>query len=302
MKRMILTAAFTAAIFAASAQRYGETFVLRLWDNSTAPHSNCLPEREDKPDREFLTTDTELYVFAPDSAKRTDMAVVICPGGGYYSVAMKKEGCDFARLLADNGITAAVLKYRMPNGHPEVPLEDAVQALRIMRGDFRGMDESVAQQMKGLICSRVGMAGFSAGGHLAAYTATAGAIRPDFSILFYPVITGETGRCHAGSFDNLLGRERSAQLSEAYWLERRVDGNTPPAIIFVSDDDRGVPPVSSTRYYDALKQQGKAASLHIYPAGGHGWGMLDSFEWHREWRAALFDWLGRLPEMENQRK
>ena len=294
MKRLAITLALLLAVVPATAQNYGETVALRLWDNASAPHSNGL-------DGTTLNTVAELFVYAPDAEKRTDMAVVVCPGGGYQYLSMENEGSKVAEWLAANGITAAVLKYRMPAGHPEVPLEDAVRALRIMRGDTSGMDDQTARKMEGLVCSRVGVAGFSAGGHLAAYLSTMGASRPDFTILFYPVITGETGRCHAGSFDSLLGRDRTAQLTAAYSLENRVDAATPPAIILVSDDDRGVPPVSSTRYYDALKEHGKAASLHIYPAGGHGWGMRDSFEWHDEWRAAVLDWLRRLPAGDNSK-
>ena len=287
-----MTLICAALAVAAAAQNYGETVALRLWDNSSAPHSNGL-------DGTSLNSVAELFVYAPDAGKRTDMAVVICPGGGYQHLSMENEGSKVAQWLAANGITAAVLKYRMPAGHPEVPLEDAVQALRIMRGETA--DAATAQKMKGLTCRRVGVAGFSAGGHLAAYLSTMGASRPDFTILFYPVITGETGRCHAGSFDNLLGRDRTAQLTAAYSLENRVDAATPPAIILVSDDDRGVPPVSSTRYYEALKEHGTPASLHIYPAGGHGWGMRETFPWRDEWRAAVLDWLVRLPANDNSK-
>lgn len=298
MKRFVMTLIAVAALLtAAEAQTYGESVAMRLWDNSSAPHSNGLEGNGTAMDsqRVALNTVAELFVFAPDAGKRIDMAVVVCPGGGYQHLSMENEGWRYAKWLAGNGITAAVLKYRMPNGHPEVPLEDAVQALRIMRGEVAPADESAARMMKGLTCPRVGVAGFSAGGHLAAYLSTMGASRPDFTILHYPVITGETGRCHSGSFDNLLGRDRTAQLTAAYSLETRVDAQTPPAIILVSDDDRTVPPVSSTRYYEALKEHGTPASLHIYPAGGHGWGMRDTFPWRDEWRAALLDWLGRLP-------
>ena len=295
MKKLLMTLISAAMAVSASAQSYGETVALRLWDNATAPHSNGLPAGgNETPGRVSRTTDAELFVFAPDAGKRTDMAVVVCPGGGYQYLSMENEGELVAKWLARNGITAAVLKYRVPEGHPEVPLEDTELALRIMRGDFARADDATARKMEGLTCSRVGVAGFSAGGHLAAMVSTMGAVRPDFTILFYPVITGETGLCHAGSFDSLLGRDRSAQLTAAYSLENRVDDKTPPAIILVSDDDRGVPPVSSTRYYDALKRHGTAASMHIYPAGGHGWGMRDSFEWKDEWRAAVLDWLHRL--------
>ena len=297
VKHLILTALALFVTMVSQAQSGDETFTLRIWDNATAPHSNGLDGSGVAMDahRVRLNTVAELFVYVPEAAERSDMAVVVCPGGGYGYLSLENEGSKVAEWLVSNGITAAVLKYRMPDGHPEVPLEDAEQAIRIMRGDFDGMDEGVARKMAGLTCRTVGVAGFSAGGHLAAYVSAMGAVRPDFTVLFYPVITGEEGLCHAGSFDNLLGRARTAELTAAYSLENRVDAQTPPAIIFASDDDRGVPTVSSTRYYDALKRHGKAASLHIYPAGGHGWGMRETFAWSSEWRASLLDWLGRLP-------
>ena len=301
VKHLILTALALSVAAVSQAQSGDETFTLRIWDNATAPHSNGLDGSGVAMDahRVRLNTVAELFVYVPEAAERSDMAVVVCPGGGYGYLSLENEGSKVAEWLVSNGITAAVLKYRMPDGHPEVPLEDAEQAIRIMRGDFDGMDEGVARKMAGLTCRTVGVAGFSAGGHLAAMLSTMGASRPDFSILFYPVITGETGKNHAGSFDNLLGRERTARLTAAYSLENRVDAQTPPAMLLLSDDDRVVPPVSSTRYYDALKQHGIIASMHIYPKGGHGWGMHDEFQWSAEWRAALLDWLGRLPKNEN---
>ena len=297
LKPFILTALALFITAVSQAQFGGETLSLRIWDNAGAPHSNGLDGNGVTMDaqRVRLNTVAEMFVYVPEAAKRNGMAVVVCPGGGYEYLSLENEGSKVAQWLVSNGITAAVLKYRMPNGHPEVPREDVEQAIRIMRGDFAGMDGSIAHKMEGVACSTVGVAGFSAGGHLAAYVSAMGAVRPDFTVLFYPVITGEEGLCHAGSFDNLLGRGRTAQLTAVYSLENRVDAKTPPAIIFVSDDDRGVPPVSSTRYYDALKRHGKAASLHIYPAGGHGWGMRETFAWSSEWRASLLDWLGRLP-------
>lgn len=277
-----MTLIAAAMTLAAAAQNYGETVALRLWDDAAAPHSTAAGDC------------AELFVFAPDSDKRTDTAVVICPGGGYEYLSMQFEGSMVAQWLARNGITAAVLKYRLPAGHPEVPLEDAEQALRVMRGDFAGAESGAARKMEGLTCTRAGVAGFSAGGHLAAMLSTMGAVRPDFTILFYPVITGEKGVCHAGSFDNLLGRGRTPQLTEFYSLENRVDDATPPAILLLSDDDRGVPPANSIRYYDALKRHGIPASMHIYPAGGHGWGMRDTFPWSAQWQAAVTEWIGRL--------
>lgn len=266
-------------------QDYGQTATLKIWDNTSAPHSNGIitPETEPQRNRIGNTSSAELYLFPADTSRATGQAVVICPGGGYTRLAMDHEGYRMARWFAANGITAAVLKYRMPNAHPEVPLEDAEQALRILMGLEAGAT--------GFTAERVGIVGSSAGGHLAAMASTMARTRPAFAILFYPVITGEEGKCHKGSFDNLLGRERPADKTAHYSLENRVDPATPPTLLLLSDDDRTVPPVSSTRYYNALKEHGIAASMHIYPSGGHGWGIRDNFPYREQWQQAVLEWL-----------
>ena len=142
-------------------------------------------------------------------------------------------------------------------------------------------------------CDKVGIMGFSAGGHLAAYASTMGSAKPDFSILFYPVITANPG--HQGSFNNLIGAEnRTAENDARYSLENQVTAQTPPTLLLLSDDDKSVPPVSSTRYYNALKDKGISASMHIYPTGGHGWGFRDNFRYKARWQEALLDWMERF--------
>ena len=210
-------------------------------------------------------------------------------------MALGHEGHDFGRWFAEQGITAAVLMYRMPNHHPEVPLEDAAEALRYMKEEYapsRGIRS-------------VGIMGFSAGGHLAAAT-TVGALeyngdkshratlRPDFSVLFYPVITGDRHFAHKGSFDNLLGAERTSELTARYSAERLVSATTPPTFMALSDDDGGVPPANSIRFYNAMKEHNRPASIHIYPSGGHGWGFRDSFKYKAQWQEALLEWLRGL--------
>lgn len=285
MKRIALLLLLAGGTLAAQAQDYGQALTLKIWDNATAPHSNGIatPETSPAPARVGNTSTAELYIFPADTARATGLAVVVCPGGGYTRLAMDHEGYSFARWLASNGITAAVLKYRMPAGHPEVPLEDAEQALRIMKGEVPGAGRHATRQ--------VGIAGFSAGGHLAAMTSTMSETRPAFSLLFYPVITAEKGKAHEGSFDNLLGKGRNPENEARYSLENRVTPRTPPTLLLLSDDDRTVPSVNSTRYYDALKAAGVKASMHIYPIGGHGWGMRDSFRYKPQWQAAVLDWL-----------
>lgn len=259
--------------------------IVPIWNNASAPHDNGLRGDETEFGLRFIGNVTEavLYIYPAAPDKATGQAAVICPGGGYEFVSMEHEGDAFARWIAEQGITAAVIKYRMPNHHPEVPLEDVEQALRVMKGEIPGVGELSVQ--------RVGIIGFSAGGHLAAMAATVGRVRPDFMVLFYPVITAAKELAHEGSFDNLLGRERTEELNARYSLENRVTETTPPTILFLADDDDCVPALNAVSFYRALKEHGVAASLHIYPSGQHGWGILDRFPYKSAWQSALTDWL-----------
>ncbi|MCM1151015.1 MAG: alpha/beta hydrolase [Alistipes sp.] len=285
MKQLLFLLLLMTGPLAARTPECGEFLALKIWDNATAPHSNGLaaPETAPAPGRIGNVSEAELYLFPAEPTKNTGLAVVICPGGGYERLAMNHEGYDVARWLAANGITAAVVKYRMPVGHPEVPLEDAEQALRIMCGLEAGAT--------GYTADKVGIMGFSAGGHLAAMVSTMAATKPAFAVLFYPVITAEKGLAHEGSFDNLLGRDRDAELGARYSLENRVTAQTPPTLLFLSDDDGAVPPVNAARYYIALKEHGVEASMHIYPSGEHGWGIREGFPYRECWQTALLDWL-----------
>ncbi len=267
-------------------QDYGQDITLKIWDNSSAPHSNHLsgPESEAKALRIGNITEAELYIFKADPAVATGQAVVICPGGGYSIVSMDNEGYLMAEWFAEQGVTAAVLKYRMPNAVPQVPIEDATEAV----ARLRAMSSELA-----ISPDKVGIVGSSAGGHLAASASTIppSEARPNFTVLFYPVITGEMITTHQGSYKNLLGEERTEALTDEYSLDKRVDAATPPAFLMHCNDDNVVPSLSSIRYYEALHRAGVKASLHIYPSGGHGWGAYDTFKYRNEWRAALADWL-----------
>lgn len=269
--------------------QYEQDSSIKIWDNSTAPHSNELTGEEynKKPYRLMNTTSAELFVYNADKAKATGQAVVICPGGGYGQLSMDQEGFLMAQWLAKNGIAGFVLKYRLPNGHKEVPLEDAIEALRIIRRDAAkyGVDPH-----------KVGIMGFSAGGHLAAYTSNFAADedKPDFSILFYPVITANNYTTHIGTFNNLLGRDRTESESEAYSMDKCVTEKTPPTILLLSDDDRTVPAAGAAMYYAALKYYGVKASMYVFPSGGHGWGNYDRFSYQKEWQNLLLRWLDEL--------
>ena len=269
--------------------QYEQDSSIKIWDNSTAPHSNELTGEEynQKPFRLVNTTSAELFVYNADKAKATGQAVVICPGGGYGQLSMDQEGFLMAQWLAKNGIAGFVLKYRLPNGHKEVPLEDAIEALRIVRknADKYGIDPH-----------KVGIMGFSAGGHLAAYTSNFAEEKnkPDFSILFYPVITANNYTTHIGTFNNLLGRNRTECESDAYSMEKCVTEKTPPTILLLSDDDRTVPAAGAAMYYAALKYYGVKASMYVFPSGGHGWGNYDRFSYQKEWQNLLLRWLDEL--------
>jgi acetyl esterase/lipase len=290
MRRLLLIIAFTLTAIAMQAQ----DLTIKLWDNATAPHSNHLTggKKDEGGVRYSNTTEAVLYIYEADEEKATGQSIVICPGGGYWLVAIGHEGHDFGRWFAENGITAAVLMYRMPNHRPEVPLEDAAEALRYMKEEYAPAHGITS----------VGIMGFSAGGHLAASTAVGAleyngdkshraSLRPDFAVLFYPVITGDALYAHKGSFDNLLGSDRTAELTDRYSAEKLVSATTPPTFMALSDDDGGVPPANSIRFYNALKEHKRPASIHIYPSGGHGWGFRDSFKYKSQWQQSLLEWL-----------
>ncbi|MFR9603251.1 MAG: alpha/beta hydrolase [Rikenellaceae bacterium] len=267
---------------------YGEDHCITIWSNETAPHSNGITEEESERRPNILQniSTAQLLIFEAKGEKKSDQAVVIAPGGGYVILAMDRSGYEMAKWFAENGITAAILKYRVPNGVKEVPFEDAVEGLRVMR---------TQAERFGFSPDKVGLMGLSAGGHLAAVTATIPeeAQRPDFSILFYPVISSEVGVGDKGSFDNLMGKGRTQEQTDIYSADKQVSATTPPAIMFHCDDDKIVPAINSTRYYNSLKRFGIPASLHIYPTGGHGWGANEML-FSELWKESLLMWLNEL--------
>ena len=226
----------------------------------------------------------KVTVFLPDEKRATGRAIVICPGGGYDHLAFEKEGTLWAPLFNSMGIAVAVLKYRMPHGNSGVPLEDAEQAMRLMR--------RMAAQWH-IDTEQVGIMGFSAGGHLASTVAThsKGDAAPNFQILFYPVITMEAGTTHQGSRKNLLGKSPKRKLVNAYSNEQHVSHSTPRAFIALASDDKAVSPINAIGYYEELHRHKVPTSLHIYPVGGHGFGILQSFPSHYEMMQELREWL-----------
>ncbi|MCD7971204.1 MAG: alpha/beta hydrolase [Candidatus Azobacteroides sp.] len=265
-----------------------------LWENG-APQNSGITEKSETTDHiKTNITEAKLFVYSPTGNKKTDKTIIICPGGGYGMEAIFHEGRDFAAWLASEGITGIVLEYRLPNQHPEIPISDLQQAIRLVR-------------QKGIGTGKTGVAGFSAGGHLAATAGThfdsgkkegneieRQSCRPDFMVLFYPVITMEDQFTHKGSQENLLGKNPSQELIHFYSNEKQVTSQTPPAILFLSDDDKAVVPENSVSFYRALKENNIPASMYIFPTGGHGWGMNDSFSYKRMWQELLLDWLNNL--------
>ena len=195
-------------------------------------------------------------------------AVIICPGGGYYGLAIDKEGHDTARWLNSLGITGLVLEYRTAPFHVGAPKQDVQEAIRVAR--VRATEWHIDP-------NRLGVLGYSAGGHLAS---TAGthfgdneSLRPDFMILIYPVVSLEASITHQGSRNNIIGRNPSPELVHEYSNERHVTDRTPPTFIVHAKDDKSVPWEHSRRLIAALQAFGTAATLDVYKTGGHGFGL-----------------------------
>lgn len=233
---------------------------------------------------------------APDD-KRTGAAIVVCPGGGYAVLAGDHEGHQVARWLNTIGVTAAVLKYRLgPKYHHPAPLQDVQRALRYVRS--RAVQLQVDPQ-------RIGVMGFSAGGHLASTASThfdGGApdaadpiervsCRPDFAVLCYPVISFEAPFAHKGSVRNLLGEDPDPALVHALSNETQVSAETPPTFLFHTAEDTGVPAQNAVVYYQALLEHKVPAELHIYQNGPHGVGLGTGDPVLSTWPGRLADWL-----------
>lgn len=206
-------------------------------------------------------------------------AVVVCPGGGYGALAIDHEGLQIADWLNSHGVTAMVVKYRLgPKYNHPTPLGDAQRAVRTMR--------SKADELK-IDAKRVGVLGFSAGGHLASTVGThfdlgikdakdpidSQSSRPDFLVLMYPVITLNGPAAHVGSRNNLLGKNPDAKLVESLCNDKQVTKDTPPTFLVHTTEDKGVPPENSVLFYQALTRNKVPAEMHIYEKGRHGLGL-----------------------------
>ena len=227
-------------------------------------------------------------IFLPPSERATGRAIVICPGGGYAHLAFEKEGTRWAPMFNEMGIAVVVLKYRMPHGNWRVPTEDAEEAVRLVR---RHAEEWHVNP------SDVGIMGFSAGGHLASVISTHSAfdVRPDFSLLFYPVISMDERISHKWSCINFLGKEGQKDpalvrdFSTMNAVQRHI---TPPALIISASDDRLVPFVTNgLEYYKAMRNAGNECAMYVYPTGDHGFGFGHWFKYHDQLLTDIGNWL-----------
>lgn len=275
-----------AAALAVQAQRPGpEPKVELLWPNG-APAAQGSADA-DQP---------SISIYLPQGRKAQG-AVVVCPGGGYGALAVDHEGRQIAQWLNSLGAAAFVLKYRLgPKYHHPVQIGDAHRAIRIVRS--RAAEFGIAPD-------KIGIWGFSAGGHLASTAATkfdAGkpgdadpieraSSRPDFAILSYPVISFTTEYAHKGSRRNLLGDNPDPDLVKLMSSELQVSPNTPPTFLFHTNEDTGVPPENSVLFYLALRKAGVPAEMHIYEHGRHGVGLAWSDAVLSSWPARLADWM-----------
>ncbi|MCB9247266.1 MAG: alpha/beta hydrolase [Ignavibacteriales bacterium] len=243
-------------------------------------------------------TNPTLEIYPPEKEKQTGTAVVICPGGGYGVVVYEMEGIKTAKEFANNGVNAFLLKYRLPNDSIMIdkkvgPLQDALQAIKLVREN---------SEKWGIDKNKVGIMGFSAGGHLASTAATHFDmqiiensnninLRPDFQILIYPVISMQDKLTHLGSRENLLGKNPTKDLIDFYSNELKVNENTPPAYITHAGDDKVVDVENSLEYYKSLKKNNIPAEMHIYPRGNHGFVLSQPTE---EWMKPIIKWLKKL--------
>lgn len=277
MKKIICAGLFAVSSLFAQAQ---SPILVKLWEGEGTVTS-------EKPIiKGWINGDeySEATLTIYPASKPNGQVIIACPGGGYAGIATTHEGHDMATWFNTQGITYAVLHYRMPYGKHEIPLSDVHQAIRYMRKH--------ASQWS---INQIGIMGSSAGGHLASTAAThfTEDTRPDFQILFYPVVT-MSDYTHQGSKDNLLGKNPTDELVRLYSNEMQVNAQTPPAFIMHSSDDTVVPVANSINYYMNMVKQGVMATMHLYPIGGHGWGYNENFPYKSQWKNELEKWLREI--------
>jgi len=281
--------------------------VLPLWSKQI-PNSITTDETEVKAYTDILriskVQQPTIEVYLPSKANANGQAMLIFPGGGYQILAYDWEGTDMAKFLNSNGIAGIVVKYRLPNSESQhqaynVPLQDAQRAIRMVRANAEKWNINPR---------KIGIMGFSAGGHVAATLGThfkeevyapqdhidTLSARPDFMALIYPVITLQEAYTHKGSKVALLGEHPSEEKARHFSNELQVTADTPPTFLVHATDDTAVPVENSLLFYSALKEKNVSATLFIYPQGGHGFsfGFKDPFL--KDWTRQLNRWLATM--------
>ena len=288
-------------------QLNGQDTIIPLWPKGEIPNSISSNESEVHKRGDILVISNvqvpTIEVFLPAKQNATGEAMLIFPGGGYGILAYDWEGTDIAKFLNGKGIAGIVVKYRLPsevfqtNKH-NVPLIDAQRALRMVR--YHSKDFNITSE-------KIGIIGFSAGGHLASTLGThfeesvyneidaidKESARPDFMVLGYPVISMGP-MTHEGSKRNLLGNTPTQELQDHFSSEKQVTINTPPTFLFHATDDTAVPVENSLLFYNALKDKGVSATMHIYPKGGHGFSLALNDRYLKGWTGLMYDWLESL--------
>jgi acetyl esterase/lipase len=244
-----------------------------------------------------ITSQPALTIFLPDKKIANGTAVVICPGGGYWVKSIVKEGYAVAREFNKWGVAAFVLNYRIPNDSSMIdkkigPLQDAQRAIQLVRMHAKEWNVNA---------DKVGIMGFSAGGHLASTAAThfqhsyiennaQTNLHPDFAILIYPVISFQDSIGHIGSRDQLIGKNPKKTLLDSFSNELQVTAQTPPTFLVHATDDDAVPVMNSIAFYEALLKYKTPAEIHIYKGGGHGFGMHNPTT-NDEWMERCKNWM-----------
>ena len=234
-----------------------------------------------------LKSGSNLRVFKASRFNNRRSTIIIIPGGGYSSLGKWNEGYLWVPFFHRFGYTVAVLEYRMPCHEYSIPATDASEAMIALRKRAKDFGYDI---------NKIGLMGFSAGGHLASTMMVSedDSIRPNFVLLFYPVVSMRKEITHMGSHNNLLGKDASINLELQYSNELHVSGNNPPVFIAVSKDDSVVNPINSIILSNEIKRIGRPVSLHIYPEGGHGWGYMRSFPNRGQMFKDMKNWLDSI--------
>ncbi|QCW99521.1 alpha/beta hydrolase [Aggregatimonas sangjinii] len=294
-------------LFACIGQLSAQDTIIPLWPKDKIPNRIASDELEEHKRNGILriskVQEPTLEVYLPAQKNATGQAMLIFPGGGYGILAYDWEGTDIAKFLNGKGIAGIVVKYRLPSSISQtdkhlVPLIDAQRAIRMVRAKAEAFHVDPA---------KIGIIGFSAGGHLASTLGTRfgeevyepldaidqESARPDFMALGYPVITfGEA--THKGSKTNLIGEDPAPELASHFSNEKQVTENTPPTFLFHATDDEAVPVENSLLFYQSLKGKGVSATMHIYPKGGHGFSLARKDPHLMGWTERLFEWMESL--------